>query len=414
MKLRFEKKGRYLLIHTEGKLNATWADFFKDELFLQIRNGEHNLVIEASGLIFLSSAGIRSLLLVFKELKAVQGSFLIAQPTEFVTQTLTTSGFGSWLSETLPQDMPAAISTPQVVKDSESDSSNEQFQHYILNENAELSFTLPTNWRPWNKVDPNQAQLLTLTEDLFALGIASSANTWEEARDQLGEFAAVAGNVVYQPAGEEQCPDFLVCEQQFIPQLLTIQSLVCQGQMGQLLRFSPTGDTLFHPLSTLLQEILTKTSGQPTGFVLLAEIEGLVGSGLIRSPGLHDNSGEIPFPELRDWMSFCGDRCYPAQQALLMGIVAQTEDLSKESLLSPLPSQPHLATHIHATVFPYQPIQNGKIDLKPSVDKLFAGPPPLAIMHLLDDNRPATGLGESAFLRGACWFNPLQNEDACL
>ena len=40
------------------------------------------------------------------------------------------------------------------------------------------------------------------------------------------------------------------------------------------------------------------------------------------------------------------------------------------------------------------------------------GPPPRAVMHLLEDTRPGAGLGESALLRGACWFAPLSNPEA--
>ncbi len=76
-----------------------------------------------------------------------------------------------------------------------------------------------------------------------------------------------------------------------------------------------------------------------------------------------------------------------------------------------MPSAPDLAAHIHAAVFPYQPLQNGKIELESAIGKFFNGPPPLSVMHLADDDRPVVGLGESALIRGACWFSPLQNPE---
>lgn len=59
MKLQHERRGRYLLVRAEGKLDASWADFFTEALLGHIRNGCHQMVVDASGMTFLSSAGIR-------------------------------------------------------------------------------------------------------------------------------------------------------------------------------------------------------------------------------------------------------------------------------------------------------------------------------------------------------------------
>ena len=177
--------------------------------------------------------------------------------------------------------------------------------------------------------------------------------------------------------------------------------------MGHLIRFAPTETTLFYTLSALLTNILDQTGGKPTGFVVLGEIEGLVGTALIRSPGRIGKKRDIAFPEIRDWLTFCGERSYSHQQALLAGIVSKTG----ATFLSPFPSAPDIAAHIHGAVFPYQPLPNGKIELESAVAKFFNGPPPLAVMHLTDDDRPVVGLGESALIRGACWFGALQNPE---
>ena len=73
-------------------------------------------------------------------------------------------------------------------------------------------------------------------------------------------------------------------------------------------------------------------------FVLLAETEGLVGADLITSPGLITSSGNIPFPGIRDWLSFSGEKVYHGYMALVFGIVARTESSANIRLLNPLPS----------------------------------------------------------------------------
>jgi hypothetical protein len=214
--------------------------------------------------------------------------------------------------------------------------------------------------------------------------------------------------VVYQPPDEQAQPDYLIAEKQFIPRMQCLHAWNFKGDMGNLIRFSPTDQTPLYSISALLRDILDQTGQKAAGFVMLGEIEGLVGASLIRSPGLiGENRGIISYPEIREWLAFCGERSYPHQQALLAGIVSKNRGAG----LFSLPSAPDMAAHIHAAVFPYQPLPNGKIGIETVVGKFFNGPPPIAVMHLADDVRPVAGLGESALIRGACWFSPLQNAE---
>ncbi len=400
MQLTHQIRGRYLLIDAQGRLDATWADYFTDALMSHVRDGHHDLILDASGMAFLSSAGIRALLKIYKELIAVQGSFRIVGTTAFVKQTLSTSGFEIWLAEVLPDDLPVEASP----------ASAQSSEHYLLNAAATLTLTRHAAWLPWQKSDANSVQTLTFPTDTFALGIGSAAESSAMAREQFGEFLAVAGNVVYQPPTEESRPDYLLAEKTYIPAMQCLQALVCRGEMAALLRFVPSDQTPFFPIAALLQMILKQSRKMMAGFVILGEIEGLVGASLIQSPGLLSADKSFSFPEVKEWLSFCGERVFAHQQVLLTGVV-KDRDNHDDPLLPPLPSHPELAAHIHAAVFPYQPLQNGNIDMAVSVQKFFNGPPPLAVMHLVDDNRPAVGLGQSALIRGACWCAPVQNPE---
>lgn len=402
MKIELEQRGKYLLIQPQGRLDVSWADYFSDTLLLQIRKGRHHLVIDASEMVFLSSAGIRALLQVHKALNAVRGRLWIVNPTAFVAHTLSTSGFTMWLEEGVPDDMPSAGSG-----NGADNGNGAGIRQFVLNEQAALTVSAPAGWHPWQAVGKNAATTLTFTQDSFAVGIGSAAGRSDDARDHYGEFLAVAGNVVFQPPDEQSPPDYLIAEKQFVPRMQCIQVLNCQGDMKHLIRFAPTEEMAFYTLSALLGAVLAHTGGRSAGFVMLGEIEGLVGTALIRSPGrIRDEMG-ISFPEIRDWLTFCGERCFSHQQALLAGVVSEKSG----PFVPALPSRPDTAAHMHAAVFPYQPLPNGKIPLAATVQKFMHGPPPLAVMHLADDVRPVVGLGESALIRGGCWFSPLHNPE---
>lgn len=397
MQLSQEHHGIYLYITASGKLDASWADYFTDTLLNYVRNGQHHLVIDASELVFLSSAGIRALLRINKELASVKGSFRIYQATDFVRQTLSTSGFKLWLADSLPADFHKTAICDE----------NEHLQRYILNEDAALTLTIHEGWRPWQQLKDESVRRFSFPENVFALGIGSAAENLAMGKEQFGEFIAVSGNVVFQAPLEESRPDYLIAEKDFIPAMQCIQTLWGEGDMSELLRFAPNEDRPFYPVTRLLEMILESGACESAGFVILGEIEGLVGASLIKSPGLLKSDHPLAFPELKEWLSFSGERVFAHQQGLLAGVVKN----GKSKMLPALPSNPDLSAHVHAAVFPYQPLQNDKIHLESTVGKLFNGPPPLSVMHLADDTRPAVGLGESALIRGAVWYAPIQNPE---
>ena len=141
--------------------------------------------------------------------------------------------------------------------------------------------------------------------------------------------------------------------------------------------------------------------------VCIAEIEGLVGTALARSPGLiTDTDSPGNFPEVRDWMAFCGERVHSRQSALLVSFAARNPEPALAQHLTPLPALPGVFAHSHAVVFPFRPLPEGAIDLDTQIRMFYENTEPMDLLHLFEDDRPAVGLGESAFLRGACWCAP--------
>lgn len=399
MEIKTEQQGKHLVIHASGRLDASWADFFTDSLSGYIRNGDHQLIIDAAEMKFLSSAGIRSLLIIYKKLMEVKGSMQIVNAQPAIANTLTMVGFKSWLSG---RPVPAARRQAE-------ERVEDKMEVYPLDAEAKLTFTLEADWKPWDKTDSNTIKRIRFPENVFALGIGGAADQDDYSPDQFGDFLAVEGKVLFQPPAEKAHPDFLLAEKEYIPELFVLQALYCKGKMSHLLRFSPVTDSPVCEISKISAMVLEITKSDIAAFVLLGEIAGLVGAHLIQSPGIKSEGGNIPFPAVRDWISFSGERAFQGKMALVFGITAKTGTGREKSLVNPLPSDPGLSGHFHAAVFHDHPMPNGKIDLAPMLKKLLDGPAPLALMHLVDDNRAGTGLGQSAFTRGACWCSAINN-----
>lgn len=400
MELQTKKSGRYFIILAKGRLDANWADYFAETFMGYIRKGEHQLVVDARHLVFLSSAGIRSLIKISKELAKVNGSFLIVHATDFVAETLQTTGLGQWLSGKAPEG--TGIDYPEKEKADPT--------RFLLNKDARMLLRVENKWKPWQSVREEQLKEISFKTNSFALGIGSPKSD-EQKTAEFGEFLVVCGNLVYQPPESGSRPDFLLPVADYIPEIRSIQTLYCEGEMSHLLRFAPEEQKGNHKISDLAQQALTLSQSKLAAFVILAEIDGLVGAYLTKSPSGIDNTDNPRLSEMREMLSYSSERVFTREQALVFGIAGKEGQSKNESLLRKIPSKPGLTAHIHAVVFPYQPLQNGKLDIKEQMDKFFNGPPPKALMHLVEDNRPVQGLGESAFIRGAMWCSAVQNKD---
>ncbi|MDY0189595.1 MAG: STAS domain-containing protein [Desulfuromonas sp.] len=405
MKIELEQRGTCTLLKVQGRLDATWADFFADTLMGQIRQGQHWLVADAAELVFLSSAGIRAMMQVYKELNKVSGQFGVVNAQAFVKQTLLSSGLGMW--------MEVDVSTiPPLSASAEGSCEQEQVAYYALESSAPVTAAVPALWRPWQQIDAGQLMPLRFEPNSVALGIGAPQPPGEDAGTTLGEFLAVAGNVVFQPPQEQSPADYLVAEERFIPQLQCAQALEFRGAMAHLLRFAPSASNPEYSMSQLLHLMRARCDAAALVFVILGEIEGLVGATLVQSPIMLAADQAIEYPQIRDWLSFCGERSHSGKQALIVGVATK----QPTALVPPLPSAAQndtgfAAAHMHATVFARQPLQNGKIAMQDALVPFFSGSPPLTVMHLLDDRRQVLGLGESALIRGACWFGEIQNPE---
>ncbi len=408
MQLTDSKHGQYLLIQAVGRLDASWSDLFLEKLLKHIREGEHQLLIDASGIKFLSSAGIRSLLIAYKELVKVGGVLRLVRSTAFVRDTLTISGFGEWLSPDFPDDFFAASCEKQP-------GVNTDLEHYGLADDSGLTLTRVDDLFGTINAAAGREKRHSFGTDDFGFGIgeafqgAESGNT-----EKMGEFLAAAGHVALQPPDERGRPDYLIAENKYIPELKCRQMLKYSGDMSHLFRFKPIDENPVNEMSKIIDTVFDLTGTNTTGFFIIGEIEGLVGASLMQSGLMPDPEDFMAWPAVRDRLSFCGERSYANEQVLVTGIAARGDQKEEYTALYPMPSRPDLAVHIHAAVFPYQPLPNGCLDLCSSVSRFFSGPPPRAVMHLIDDNRPAIGLGESALIRGACWCGPVLNPEVLL
>lgn len=90
--LRSEQQG-WSVVTVKGRLDAVSTTDFEKKVLGWTDEGARKVVLDFSGLDYISSAGLRSILLLAKKMKAVKGSLAIANPSGVVREVFTISSF---------------------------------------------------------------------------------------------------------------------------------------------------------------------------------------------------------------------------------------------------------------------------------------------------------------------------------
>jgi hypothetical protein len=252
---------------------------------------------------------------------------------------------------------------------------------------------------------PTTCRNLGETAPAVAIGVGAFGAGFDDCRARFGELLAVGGAAVYQPGDGTNVADYLVAHGPLGSDVLLLHGLVCEGGFRQLITFETTSIETPIALSTLVRLVLDETGGSAAALVMVAEASGLVGAAIRRSPVAPQALGDyLAFPQVRANLSFTADPAYVQSVALVGGIVTR-DSRADHPQLRPIGSG--VSGHLHAAAFRFHAVKKGYLDLAPTVASLFDDQRLLGVLHLLHDDRGASGAGESTFIRGACWAGPL-------
>jgi anti-anti-sigma factor len=86
-----------VILSVKGRVDAANARSFEQEVLGLIDAGERRLVLDLAGLDYVSSAGLRVLLVTAKRLAAVHGKLALASLREPVREVFEIAGFSAFL-----------------------------------------------------------------------------------------------------------------------------------------------------------------------------------------------------------------------------------------------------------------------------------------------------------------------------
>ena len=98
MELKIDKLEKALIVKIKGRMDAITAPDFEKECSRWIEKGELTIVVDLGDLEYISSAGLRSILLTAKKLKSQKGQISFCCPSGMVEKVFSISGFSSMFS----------------------------------------------------------------------------------------------------------------------------------------------------------------------------------------------------------------------------------------------------------------------------------------------------------------------------
>jgi len=410
MEITREEHGDVLLLHVAGRLDAYWADHLSEEISAAVREGRHFVSLNLSGLRYISSAGIRVLVHFYKQLRALDGSLTVVEPSGPVKEVFRVSGIEKLLSGAAEDRRPGKVA-PDAPKDGprEVEFPAGQLQVHTLDDGAAMICRIvgdPGRFSPC-RYEEKDCRSLSVSASAFAIGLGALGRDFADCRPRFGEFMALGGVGAYQPTGGGDVPDYLISTGTMVSALEVLYGLCCEGGFSHLLNFESKPEQTVSLLE-IASQCLAVTGAGAAAVVMAAEMQGLVGAALRRSPAMAE-AGAEPFrhPEVRDWMTFTAEPAYAHGVALVAGVICREDGSALGPIVRPLGDDPWPQGHFHGAAFSYRPLKKGRPEMVETVRALFEEEMLHAILNLINDTRPIVGAGQSEFVRGTCWTAPI-------
>lgn len=397
-----------LEVSVKGRLDGYWADHLNKALEQVVREGAHRIRLSLSEVTYMSSAGIGVLVKFYKQLGEIHGSLVVSSASPQVKRVLEMANLGLLLA---PDVAPAEPTLSPVMLVGQLDRDRPTFEVRDVERGAKLVCRAvgDPDLLHGCRFGEEHARKMMFPDSTFAVGLGAFGNAFEDCSGRFGEFLAAAGAAAYMPTDGTNVPDFLLAAGDFVPELLVLYTVLCEGRFAYLARFEAKKDSTAAGLTDIVTSCLDIATTNLAGIVMVAESAGLMGAALRKSPasGKPEESAPFRHPEVRNWLSFSAERAYVRALTLVAGVAARADCGPLVPMLRPLDSQSNLLGHFHAAAFSYRPLQKGRIELKPTVAKLFEAEALQGVLHLLADDREIAGAGQSEFVRGACWIGPI-------
>ena len=365
----------------------------------------HHVRLHLAEVDYISSAGIRVVVKYYRQLVAIRGSLAVTSPSPAATQTLRMAGLANMLQSAAAPTKPVPAPVAEEVV-------HGRVRLQVLEADAHAKpMTIAVHGDPsriaMGAVAQGDSVALPFDATAWGLGIGAFGRDFADCADRFGEFLALGGAAATMPANGDSAPDFVIAAGELIPTVEALQAIRGNGAFSTLFRFEAVARGEVIGISEVLAAALERLGTDTISVAIAAEAGAVVGAALTRSPARLAGQALTEFPSVRDHMAFTTERGTERSTIVAVGVVSRTPAAALAPHLRPLGANTGLQAHVHAVAFPYRPLPAGALRLPETVASMLEGSLAQSLLHLMADDRPYEGVGETEVFRGACWCAPI-------
>ena len=384
--------GKSPTLRVSGKLDAYWSDALSGELESCVRKGAQNIELNLGNISFISSAGLRVLLIYIKQMRAINGRLRIVEPSAKVREIFDLSGLTDLL---LAGEEAGDDAKPGQAMTQTADGTG----LYRRTVSAKGRAGVLEVYRAPNGDTPRCSHL-KFPSTRIGVGIGAFGDIGSGVERQFGEFLAAGGIAVCVPTDRRRHPDYMIEDGVFIPTVSVYSGLSAEASWSEDIRFDTVEGRRGVPLSTLAA--LALEGKKAAAVLMIAETASLIGTTLKRSPAV--SGMDFTVTKLREQFSFTTEPSWQKTTAVTAGVVSRVSS----SVFRPLHREAEYFGHLHSTVFSYRPVPAGSLDSTQFIRALFDEEQVHTVLHLMFDDRHRLSSVESEFIRGAIFAAPLE------
>ncbi len=378
-------------ITLKGRLDALTAPGIQELFTRVIFEGGRTLVVDLSGVHYVSSAGLRTFIATQKDLQKVGGELVLAGLSAQVHDVFQVSGFDQ-LFRMVPDIAAASDLCGKTVSAKGRLFQAKGISGEVLEADAPAgSLFIIGSADKLESASYTETDVVPVSPSGIRLGcgLAALGDGFDEYGALFGEALIIDSNFFYYPALRHASVDFLLAAH--TNALTTYKFLHGFGIMGDYRRrLSFKYDSGGGPLQDLLDALLSISDANLLGVSLLAESRGVLGMNLKKSPlaGSPESifSGRL-FP---DWFDFPVDAAHPGSVIAAAGLLARNPENLPPAIQSLFSGSAFF--HLHAAILEKAPIGTAACDLEAELARVVSELRVLKVQHLLGRSRLGYGL----------------------
>lgn len=299
----------YKKIELTGRIDGITSNELATYLINLIEKGNRKIILDFKGVNYLSSIGLRVLLVNQQKLKSVGGELNIFGLSPQIAEIFKMSGFLKIF--TVIDDIDQFVgTTEQSITNTKNVFETENISFTHINTSSQKSkIELIGDFSKLSNSEYQSTDLITISAQNTGLSIGFGAigSEWESIKSYFGESLTINNSLIYYPAIKKPAVDFMMYSPEFSElKYGFLYNIQTKGQYSDYLSFEAKIEPI--EIQNLLTQISEKLELDLFAFAIIAESKGLRGMNLKKIPIIDNQPSNkksiFDNENFADWINF--------------------------------------------------------------------------------------------------------------